>query len=78
MSETEETIKQKADLSNIMKALSEITKRLDFHDLQFEVIRRRLVDNSVSFDRLPGSVLNLRADVKELTEEVRQTRKVLA
>ena len=78
MSGTEETIKQEPTLSDVMKALAEITNRLDSHDLQFEAIRRGLVDNSVSFDRLQGSVLNLRADVKELTEEVRQSRKVPA
>jgi chromosome segregation ATPase len=46
-------------------------------DVQFEAIRQGIVHNSVSFDRLKAEVLLLRADVKELKEEVRHNKKVL-
>ena len=46
-------------------------------DVQFEAIRQGIVHNSVSFDRLKAEVLLLRADVKELAEEIRYNRKVL-
>jgi hypothetical protein len=44
---------------------------------QFEAIRQRLVDNRARFDRLEANFLLLRANVTELTEEVRHNRKVL-
>lgn len=46
-------------------------------DVQFEAIRLGIVHNSVAFDRLNAEVLLLRANVKELTEAVRQNKKVL-
>lgn len=46
-------------------------------DVQFEAIRLGIVHNSVAFDRLNAEVLLLRANVKELTEEVRHNKKVL-
>ncbi len=46
-------------------------------DVQFEAIRLGIVHNSVAFDRLNAEVLLLRANVKELTEEVRYNKKVL-
>jgi chromosome segregation ATPase len=51
---------------------------------QFETIREGIVHNSAKYDRLEGNffaarsdISNLRADIKELTEEVRQSRKTL-
>lgn len=55
----------------------EIQKRFESADVQFEAIRQGIVHNSVSFDRLKAEVLLLRADVKELKEEVRHNKKVL-
>lgn len=54
-----------------------IQNRFESVDGQFEVIRQGIVHNSVSFDRLKAEVLLLRADVKELAEEVRHNKKVL-
>ena len=42
---------------------------------QLEVVREGIVHNSVSYDRLKAEVLMLRADVKELTEEVRHIKR---
>jgi uncharacterized coiled-coil DUF342 family protein len=54
-----------------------IRQRFDEVDAQFEAVRQGIVLNSVSFDRLKAEVLMLRADVKELAEEVRHNKKVL-
>jgi predicted nucleic acid-binding Zn-ribbon protein len=85
---SDETLDQPAN-NAILQALAELSARLDKrldgieqklndHDLQFEAVRLGLVQNSVAFDRLKADVLNLRADVKELTEEVRANQKTLA
>jgi peptidoglycan hydrolase CwlO-like protein len=71
---TQETL----TLADVMKALDRITEKLEAHDIQFEAIRSGIVANSSAFDRLQAKVLNLSADVKELTEEVHQSRKTLA
>lgn len=49
------------------------------NDVQFEAIRKGIVDNSAAFDRLEAKfydsrsdISNLRADIKELTEELRR------
>ncbi len=54
-----------------------INKKLGTYDTQFEAVRIGLVANSAAFDRLEAKVLLLRADVKDLTEEVHQTRKAV-
>ena len=54
-----------------------IQNRFESVNAQFEAIRLGIVHNSVAFDRLNAEVLLLRANVKELTEEVRQNKKVL-
>lgn len=59
------------------KAVSEefkaISERFNDVDAQFEAIRQGIVVNSVSFDRLKAEVLSLRADVKEMAEEIRRS-----
>jgi chromosome segregation ATPase len=54
-----------------------IRQRFDAVDGQFEAVRQGIVHNSVSFDRLKAEVLMLRADAKELAEEIRHNKKVL-
>lgn len=54
-----------------------IQNRFESVDVQFEAIRQGIVHNDVSFDRLKAEVLLLRADVKELSEEIRQNKKIL-
>lgn len=92
MSDSEETLQQEPTLADVMSGLADINKRLDAHDAQFEIINKKLdahdaqfetiregiVHNSVAFDRLQSVVFSLRADVRELTEEVRQNRKTLS
>jgi predicted nucleic acid-binding Zn-ribbon protein len=78
-------LKAIAGLSNKIDSLEQITntqfeainKKLSAYDTQFEAIRIGLVANSAAFDRLEAKVLLLRADVKDLTEEIRQTRKAI-
>lgn len=54
-----------------------LQKRFESVDNQFEAVRQGIVHNSVSYDRLKAEVLLLRADVKELAEEVRHNKKIL-
>ena len=79
---TKDTLDQPT-LADVMKAISDLSGKFDAHkketDLQFEAIRQGLVQNSAAFDRLEAVVYNsrsdvasLRADVKELSEEVRR------
>jgi len=82
---TDETLEQLSDrelLINLTKELTAIRKRLDGYDTQFEGIHQGLVHNSSAFDRLESVVYNVRsdvsalkADVKDLAEEVHQLRK---
>ena len=75
---TDETLEQLSDrelLLNLTREFSELKKRLDGYDVQFEAIRSGLVANSAAFDRLQARVLNLSADVTEMIEEVRQMKR---
>jgi hypothetical protein len=77
--QSDETLKQ-GD-SEILKAISELAQKIDNLEKntnsQFEVIRLGIVHNSSAFDRLKAEVLLLRADLRDLTEEVRQSKKTL-
>ena len=83
MSENEETLEQNPERSEILKAIADLGKslnqRIDIleksNNIQFEAIRSGIVANSAAFDRLQAKVLNLSADVKELTEEIHQMKK---
>ena len=70
MSNSEET----TEITNetILKAIEDMRRE---YDSQFEAIRQGLTANSAAFDRLEAKVLLLRADVKDLTEEVHQMKK---
>ncbi len=75
---TDETLEQLSDrelLLNLTREFSELKKRLDGYDVQFEAIRSGLVANSAAFDRLQARILNLNADVTEMIEEVRQMKR---
>lgn len=59
-----------------------ILKRFGDVDMQLEVVREGIASNSAAFDRLEAKfhdnrsdTLRLRADVKDLTEEIRRIRK---
>ena len=54
-----------------------IQNRFESAGAQFEAIRQGIVHNGVSYDRLKAEFLLLRADVKELTEEIRHNKKIL-
>lgn len=75
---TDETLEQLSDrelLLNLTREFSELKKRLDGYDVQFEAVRSGLVTSSAAFDRLQARVLNLNADVTEMIEEVRQMKR---
>lgn len=72
-------------VDNLEAGIDKLEKKSDrfetFVNNQFEAIRRGLVDNNAAYDRLQSSihatrsdVFGLRANVTELTEEVRQER----
>ena len=72
-----------ADLAKRFDSLEKsVNERFVTVENQLEIIREGIVYNSSKFDRLEatvynsrGDVANLRADIKDLTEEVRQVRK---
>lgn len=74
MSNSEETteITNKTILKAIEDTRQDIKNMRREYDSQFEAIRQGLTANSAAFDRLEAKVLLLRADVKDLTEEVHQ------
>ncbi len=82
MNNSEETLDQPTQTDAILQAIAELSKKIDDYknesDAQFEAIRQGIVHNGVSYDRLKAEFLLLRADVKELAEEVRHSKKVLA
>ncbi len=81
MNNSEETLEQSTQTDTILQAIAELSKKIDDYkkesDTQFEAIRQGIGYNGVSYDRLKAEVLLLRADVKELAEEVRHNKKVL-
>jgi hypothetical protein len=81
MNNSEETLEESTQTDAVLQAIAEFSKKTDDYkkesDAQFEAIRQGIVHNGVSYDRLKAEVLLLRADVKELTEEIRQNKKIL-
>ncbi len=74
MNESEETLEQLSDrelLINLTKRLTSFEKQTN---TQLEAIRSGLVANHAAFDRLQAKVLNIGADLSELSEEVRKQR----
>ena len=76
--DSEETTEKEITLKDVFDELVKVNKRLDAHDAQFETIREGIVHNSVAFDRLQSVVYSLRANITELTEEVRRNQKTLS
>ena len=81
MNNSEETLEESTQTDAVLQAIAELSKKTDDYkkesDAQFEAIRQGIVHNGVSYDRLKAEVLLLRADVKELTEEIRHNKKIL-
>lgn len=84
MNNSDETLDQPTRDDLILQAVSELSKKLDNHDKQFqainaqlEAIRQGIVDNNIRFDRLEGNFHLLRAEVTKFIEETRYNRKVL-
>lgn len=82
MSNTDETLEQPTQNDGVLQAINELTElvnrqfasvnlRFESIEAQLENVRQGIVHNGVAFDRLKADVLNLRADVKELTEEIK-------
>lgn len=81
MSKTTE-ITTKTLLTAIEKLTEKVDKNQQQNNAQFEAVRQGIVANSADFDRLESLVYlvrsdlsNLKANVKELTEEVHQSQK---
>lgn len=77
---TDETLKQLSDRDLLLKIFDRFDSleiRLDAHDAQFEAIRSGLVANHSEFSRFTAKVLNMSADLNNLTEEVRKDRLAL-
>ncbi len=79
--ETTEKITHEAE-NAILKAIADISRRLDAQDLQLEVIREGIVQNSARFDQLEAIALEAksialvtRSQLTILTEEMRQRNK---
>ena len=87
--ENSAVLKAIADLStkfgNLENRFDNLENRFDKLEktvnIQFEVIREGISYNSAKFDRLEAKfydtrsdISNLRADIKEMTEEIRQQR----
>lgn len=69
------TLEQLSDrelLINLTKKVEGFEKTTN---AQLEAIRSGLVANHAAFDRLQAKVLNIGADLAELTEEIHQMRK---
>lgn len=78
-----ETLKQNPEQDAILKAIADLGKslneRIDRQDLQLEAIREGIAHNASRFDRVDANIYsvrsdisNLKADVRDLREEVRQ------
>lgn len=64
--------------NSVNEKFDEISRQFEIINAQFESIRQGIVHNSAAFDRLEAKFLLLRADVKELTEEIRQQGKTFS
>ncbi len=88
MNNSDETLEPptQPDLNQVLEAINSFKKEVNDRfdrlekdvNAQFETIRQGIVHNSVAFDRLQATVYSVRANLVELTEEVRQSKKDLA
>ena len=82
---SDETLEQLSDrelLLNLTREFSELKKRLDGYEAQFEAIRQGIAHNNARFDQLEAIALDAksialqtRSQLTILTEEVRQMKK---
>ena len=80
---TDETLEQFPERDAILKAIDDLGKSLNeridnlekTNNIQFEAIRRGIAENSAAFDRLEAKFLLLRADFKDMYEEIRQMKR---
>lgn len=87
---TDETLEQIPERDAILKAIDDLgkslTERIDnlnervdnlekSNNIQFEAIRRGIAENSAAFDRFEAKFLLLRADFKDMYEEIRQMKR---
>lgn len=69
------TLEQETKQDAVLQAIAELSKKFDGVEIQLQAIREGLVLNSVRFDRLEAKILNINANLTELTEEVRRESK---
>lgn len=85
MNENDKTLEQIPERNEILKAIEFLTKRFDSFEktanAQFEAIREGIAYNSAKFDRMEAKIFdarsdisNLRADIKDLSEEIRRVK----
>ncbi len=74
MSDSNTTLEQLSDRELLINSAEKLESLEQSTNAQLEAIRRGIVDNSAAFDRMEAKILLLRADVKDLTEEVHQMR----
>jgi len=74
---TDETLEQptsdqETKQDAVLQSIAELSKKFDGVEIQLQAIREGLVLNSVRFDRLEAKILNINANLTELTEEIRR------
>jgi uncharacterized coiled-coil DUF342 family protein len=79
---TDETLKQNNDavlqaIAELSKKLDDVNSRLNAHDAQFEAIREGIEFNNVLSERMQGDIHHLRADVREVSIEMRKDKLAL-
>jgi archaellum component FlaC len=80
---SDETLKQNPEPDPILQAIADLSRKFDSFEkgvnAQFEAIREGIAYNSAKFDRIEAKIFdarsdisNLRADIKEMSERMRQ------
>ena len=77
MSDSVETLDKEPTLKDILNAINKLSERMDAHDVQFEAIRTGIIHNNIAFDRLQSTVFSMRANLTEISEEIKHSQKVL-
>ena len=72
----EETTEKITDENAVLKAIAELSAKFDAaqksSDIQFEPIRRGIVDNAIRFDRLEGEIYLLRSEVSHIKADLKE------
>lgn len=78
MSDSEETLKQSNEILDAIADLKQtFEKRFEAVDAQLESIREGISYNSSRLDRLEGNMLLIRADVRDMGEEMKKDKLAL-